>query len=314
MDFIEFTCGINDSNRRIDKVIRIFAKHLSLSQIYKGLRKGLIKVNNKKVQQDHKVNSDDKIQIASFLLEQIETTNQTKKDLFQENMLPEIIFQNEHIIIFNKPRGLNVQKSKKDEISLDEIVKNFYEKKKSNDSLSFVPGPLHRLDKNTTGLVTFSMSIEGARWFSKNIQNHNIKKKYRGIVENTLIHKEEWNDLIKKNDNSEKFKTVLISKDDGKNAITIVTPLKSLKINNNELTYVEYDIKTGRQHQIRAQSSKHNFPLFGDTSYGGKSNSHKHTFYLHAYELSFPKNELGIPEKIIAPLPKDFSDFINNFL
>lgn len=309
MNFKVYICGKNDQDRRIDKVIRILAKDLPLSQIYKGLRNGLIKVNEKKVKNDYKIQENDKIFIAEFLLEEKNDDKNKKNSL--ANQLPDIIFQNAHILILNKRENINVQKAHKNEISLDEIVKDYYRENFSNDSLSFTPGPLHRLDKNTSGLICFSLSLQAARWFSSQIQNHNIQKKYRGIVEGNLLKEETWQDNLDKDEsNTSTFTRVKISEENGKYAITKVIPLRQFSYKNKDLTYVEFDIKTGRQHQIRAQSSYHNYPLFADTAYGGTKIDKKDRFFLHAYQLAFPENDLNIPNKITAPLPPKFLNFL----
>ncbi|MCF0125473.1 MAG: RluA family pseudouridine synthase, partial [Treponema sp.] len=186
MDFRSFKCGKNDEGRRLDKVLRIFLPDISLSLIYKYIRNGLIRVNNKKQKENYRVECEDIIQIADFLFNNdSEATNKNNAPvLFIEN---QIIFKNEHILILNKPYDVKVHG---DKYSLDSAVKNFYEKNIKNDSLSFKPGPLHRLDRKTTGLVAFSLSYKGAEWFSENIKNHNIKKTYSGIIEGKLLKPE----------------------------------------------------------------------------------------------------------------------------
>ena len=165
MEFSNFSTGQNDISRRLDKVIRLFADNLSLPEIYKGIRKGLIKVNNKKTKSDYRIKENDTISIASFLLNNLKADEykaaaggpspSISKDSIN---MPEIVFENEHIIIINKPYNINVHGDKN---SLDKIVEQYYENKGINSSLSFKPGPLHRLDRNTTGLIAFSMSLEG---------------------------------------------------------------------------------------------------------------------------------------------------------
>ena len=84
------------------------------------------------------------------------------------------------------------------------------------------------------------------------------------------------------------------------------------KFNNNSISLVSFNIKTGRKHQIRSQSSLHGHPLLGDTAYHGHSIHHlKRDFYLHAGELYFPDNNLGIPSVLKAPLDDDFYNFLN---
>lgn len=337
MIFKDFFAGDNDNERRLDKVLRIFISETNLSSIYKSIRKGLIKVNDKKTSPDYHIKKGDKISIAEFLFDN--NNNSTKNDIqsskisqssqtasqisyqkikTQQNHIPQIAFQNEHIIIFNKPRNMTVQGNSSD--SLDKIVSAYYETQvHNNTSLSFKTGPLHRIDRFTTGLIAFSWSIDGARWFSESIKNHTIQKKYIGIIQGKLLEQEEWHDFIKKDDNerdNSEFHTVKVlntaSRNDieKKEAFTTVTPLAYGKIDNTEITVAEFFIKTGRHHQIRAQASNHNHPLYGDTAYGGKKNK-ENTFYLHAAKLIIPiNNPLKLPLEITAPLPDDFLQII----
>lgn len=311
MEFTDFSTGNNDISRRIDRISKMILKDFSLSEVYKYLRKGLIKVNHKKVKNDYKIKENDKIQIANFLLSNKNNLNQLKnkkENSFDLNeFIKLIIFENEHILILNKPYGVLVHEK---ENCLDFLVKQYYKTKKTEDSLSFTPGPLHRLDKNTTGLIAFSMSLKGAIWFSQKIQNHLIQKKYIGIVCGKITKDELWEDFIiqkKENEfNKNQFHTVSIKNQNDKNnkneklAITYVSPIKSKKVNNIEVTKVIFSIKTGRKHQIRVQSAFHNHPLFGDSIYDIKNMSNGFTkkHFLHAKTLEFPQNNLGIPRKI----------------
>lgn len=325
MDFLEFNAGIDDNDRRIDKVLRNFIKDVPLSSIYKYIRKNLIKINNKKTTQDYRVKTGDVISIAAFIINDF-SENQSESNNLQKNEETtlkkdlEIVFQNEDILILNKPYDVLVHGS---DNSLDKQVENYYKKINQNKSksLSFTPGPLHRLDRKTTGLLSFSLSLNGARWFSENIKNHTIQKKYVSVVQNKLLHQEEWIDYIEKKsdkDNS-KFHKVEVSKlkenDEQKKCITKITPVKYGKYKNKDITFVEIEIKTGRMHQIRAQASLHNHPLLGDTAYGGlKLEDFSQDFFLHAKELIFPsENPINLPKTVNATLPQPFLEFTDNF-
>lgn len=325
MDFLEFNAGIDDNDRRIDKVLRNFIKDVPLSSIYKYIRKNLIKINNKKTTQDYRVKTGDIISIAAFIINDF-SENQSESNNLQKNEETtlkkdlEIIFQNKDILILNKPYDVLVHRS---DNSLDKQVENYYKKINQNKSksLSFTPGPLHRLDRKTTGLLSFSLSLNGARWFSENIKNHTIQKKYVSVVQNKLLHQEEWIDYIEKKsdkDNS-KFHKVEVSKlkenDEQKKCITKITPVKYGKYKNKDITFVEIEIKTGRMHQIRAQASLHNHPLLGDTAYGGlKLEDFSQDFFLHAKELIFPsENPINLPKTVNATLPQPFLEFTDKF-
>lgn len=312
MEFKEFTAGPDDSDRRLDRVIRKFVQQDSLSGIYKAIRKGLVKVNDKKTDASNHIFQGDVIKIAEFLL------NRDDSAVIENNLKKpfpyEIILQTDDLLFINKPYDIAVHGSVD---SLENIVAQWYKSSGlSSNSLSFKPGPLHRLDRKTTGLLAFSLSLKGARWFTENISTHCIAKKYNGIVEGIISEKQDWIDYISKDfDNDSSFQTVSISseKNDGsKKAVTHVKPISSGSITGRPYTFVEFDIETGRTHQIRSQSALHGHPLAGDTAYNGKPISAKRDFFLHAAELVIPKeNPLGLPEKIQCPIPADFKDFLS---
>ncbi len=275
------------------------------------MRKGLIKINNAKAKPEQTICENDVIKIASFLI----NSKDSHQNIQNKSMeLPPVIFQNTDILFLNKPYGVLVQKASKDDLSLDDCVKNYYNSLNQNASLSFLPGPLHRLDKNTTGLIAFSWSLNGAHWFSQNIQTHTIKKIYLGIVEGTLKEKEIWQDSISKNYKKENnFQTVSVSSPENNdiNAYTTATPIKYGTYKNTPITLVEFDIKTGKTHQIRSQSSFHGYPLLGDKAYGAKKQNLSREYFLHAHTILLPAdNPLSLPEKIECPLLSDMKDFI----
>lgn len=353
MEFKSFTAGKDDSSRRLDKILRILLPSAPLSEIYSITRKGLVKVNEKKAKAELKILEGDKIQIAAFLVEKYGQAAGEKKSQKSENQNTEntarkkdlqviedkskkevqqswdkdnsikasfpfkILFKNQHILILEKPYGITVH-GKND--SMDIQVKKYYSSLKENSSLSFKPGPLHRLDERTSGLIAFSWSLEGAVWFSENIKNHSIKKEYLAIVEGKVEKKESWKDYISKDDDKDNkgFYTVkassLKSSENEKLSLTDISPLKNFKYKNRDLSLVSFNIHTGRTHQIRSTSALHGFPLFGDCIYGAspisKENTGRQELFLHAWRLTFPENPLSLPKSIVCPLPENFKIFL----
>ncbi|MCR4953159.1 MAG: RluA family pseudouridine synthase [Treponema sp.] len=347
MEFKDFTAGNDDDGRRFDKIIRKFLPELSLSELYKLMRKGLIKLNKKKAAPEVKIQSGDVISVAGFLLEKTQTANksmqttnrpQTAPDKTdshphvqslsaknESNLEKSIIFQNEHLLILNKTYDINVHGKN----SLAQIVEDYYKQNSNKTSLAFTPGPLHRLDRKTTGIIVFSWSIKGAQWFSENIKTHAIKKTYVAILQGTLTEPQNWSDEILKDGTTKNgFTTVKVisatkknanartdenaSNPNAKSALTKVTPLKTGFYKGIPVTYAQIQIETGRQHQIRAQSSAHGFPLLGDTAYGGKTLHYKNRdFFLHACKLEFPsENPLNLPAFVECPHPAEFESFL----
>jgi len=315
MEFKDFTAGRDDNGRRLDKVIRIFLNNTPLTEIYKLLRKGLIKLNHKKAKPEARVCQGDVISIAQFILKSgSEAENNSVSQTAVDKVSPlNIVFENDHLLIIDKPYDRTVHGKDdgiyKDVLSYLEVKFDASQNSTIEKSLSFRPGPLHRLDRRTTGLLVFSKSIEGARWFSDGIKNHTIHKKYYGLAEGELNETEVWQDFLSDSENSssEGFYTVE-ENEDGLKAETIARPVAKGKVKGKNITLIEYSIKTGRKHQIRAQSALHKHPLAGDSAYGGqKQKEFKREFYLQAYSLSFPSdNPLNLPSEIKIKLSSDF--------
>lgn len=316
MDFICFTACKNDGNRRFDRVVRRIIEKESLSLIYKNIRKGLILLNGKKASPKKFVSEGDSITIASFLLEG-KTDVQKPETVADINFPKQILFRNEHLLIINKPYDISVQGNK----SIASELVLWYQNPLNNNapSLSFRPGPLHRLDRRTTGLLTCSLSLTGAQWFSENIAAHTIKKTYIAIVQGHLAHEELWDDSIERKDSSAVFSTVTVhisgyTHGQTKEALTKAIPLAYGLYKNAPVTLVKFKITTGRKHQIRAQSAAHLYPLLGDTAYGGYFIDESQQLYLHAYLIDIPENKIGLPLTVIAPIPTNFKKMLSRLL
>jgi len=167
-------------------------------------------------------------------------------------------------------------------------------------SLSFKPGPLHRLDKPSSGIVIFSTGLEGARLFSSLMRERKARKTYLAIIEGEIKKEEIWEDLLERD--SGKKKTFVSASQDGKTAITKIKPLAQKR----GYSLIIAEIATGRTHQIRAQAASHGHPLAQDRKYGGHNldGIGNDGFFLHAWKIEFLDN------KITAPIPKEFKEKI----
>lgn len=167
------------------------------------------------------------------------------------------------------------------------------------------------------------MSIQGARWFCKNIENHKIQKIYYAVMEGKIENAEQWDDFIEnKYENHNNFYTVSafseknLNNNNAKNASMQVFPLANGKFDGKDVTFVKIILKTGRKHQIRCQSALHSFPLLGDSVYGSKKNlqklGFKQDFFLQAAELIIPQNPINLPSHIKIPLNKEFISLLKS--
>lgn len=343
MKFTEFTAKSDDDGKRFDRIARIILKTENLSEVYKLMRKGLVKLNGKKAEPSVRVTEGDIISVAEFLLESNKYSDFSNSALEKSarphiKSIPEnlptsfpfsVVFENDALLVIDKPYDIPVhgsyggkhgahRKNENEIFSVAEAISEFF----PSSSLSFKCAPLHRLDRRTTGILVCSKNIEGARWFSEKLSSHQIKKTYIAITEGIIEKPETWRDYISPNEKiehspSSNFFTVTAS-DYGSPATTNVTPLSYGKFGEKKYTLALFEIETGRKHQIRAQSSRHGHPLLGDESYGAaafpKSLSAKQKLFLHAWKIYFPENELGIPPKISVQPPANFKEILPRLL
>ena len=352
MNFTHFPVQKDDEGRRLDRLVRKFLCEEPLSRIHKSIRNGIVRINGLKKDAAYRVQKGDILDIADFLLQKTDgkPTTSEKRSEESESVAGTSsfftdVFVNEDIRIINKAYGIPVQGGNKNIVSLDDLIKAEYfasRRNKTGDSLSFKPGPLHRIDRRTTGLVTFSQSLRGARLFSQALAEKRIKKEYLAVLQGKLNKMIEAEHFIERGEDTAAnrgrqqtggFKTVHVfgsdSTDDekkppltAKKASSRIEPLAAGFIPEAGLdcTLARVIIETGRTHQIRSQSAFCGFPLLGDTAYGAAPFIYTeaditHKLFLHAFSLSFEKNNpLQIPCKISAQMPPFFQRFVQRYL
>jgi len=292
--YMELITGENDNGRRLDRILRKALPDHPLPLLHRLLRQGKVLVGGKPAKAQDRVESGVKISIP---LKNTEKPSPSACGLPS----PEIIWQDRGLLAVNKPAGLAVHgpasplaNGMAGTYSLDEIVRSFLAEKLP-PSLSFRPGPLHRLDKPSSGIVIFSTSIEGARLFSSLMRESKVRKTYLAIVEGNVEKEETWEDLLVRD--KDKKKTFVSG--GGKTAITKVKPLAGASVKGMWYSLITAEIATGRTHQIRAQAASRGRPLAGDRKYGGHG---KDGFFLHAWKLEF------LEFSIEAPLPQAFKE------
>jgi 23S rRNA pseudouridine955/2504/2580 synthase len=301
---LELKTGPDDAGRRLDRILRKSLPDYSLSLIHRLLRQGKVLVNGKRASPDERVQAGMLIQIKSAVNHDIKQVNKKGRAAPPPLPLPEILWRGSGIIVFNKPSGL----ASHGKDSLDTLVKAWLAGKLPA-SLSFKPGPLHRLDRPTSGIIAFSETLEGAQLFSRLLRERKVKKTYLAIVEGTVSNDEEWQDELSR-DTSLKKTFTGDTLEQTKNALTAVKTLAS----NGLYSLIEAHIVTGRTHQIRAQAASHGHPLAGDVKYGGRRIPQLTTpggFFLHAWKMELEENPAGFPQPLAAPLPDSFRSQIN---
>ncbi len=280
LDFTSFSIQPDDSGRRIDRIVRRLMPETPLSSIYRLFRKGLIRFNGQRVTPGFLVPSTGQLLIASMLLAHTPDISLDRTpEIIPDTSGIERIHETGDIVFINKPSGISVHGPD----SLESLIP---QSEGARESLSFRSGPLHRLDKDTSGLIAFSRSLRGARWFSHALHARQIQKYYVGIVSGFLDITARWQDV-------------------GDGQSEMVTDVHTL-LAGSDSSLLCFHLITGKKHQIRIQCASHGHPLIGDKRYGATDN-HK-TFFLHSWKMIFPEESLpGLPHQLTASLPARFS-------
>ena len=286
---IEQIISKGESNQRVDKYVRKVLNDEPLSFIYKVFRKKDVKANGKWVDIDYIVKENDIVRIYITDEQLKEFTSVKKYENFQFNH--KIIYEDENILIVDKPRGLLVHGDENEKRSTlaNQVISYLISKGEYNprEDKGFVPAPAHRLDRNTSGLVVFGKNLPALQSLLDLFQDkQEVEKYYYALVKGHLDKKGSINAPLLKN---EQTGVVKVDKN-GKTALTLYELDKYYGL----YSLASIQIITGRTHQIRVHMAHIGHPLIGDTKYGdfkeNKLFKEKYNFtdqFLHSYKLKF---------------------------
>ncbi|MCF0231516.1 MAG: RluA family pseudouridine synthase [Enterococcus sp.] len=305
----QFVIEKNDAGQRLDRFLKKYLRNASLSYIYKAIRRD-IKVNGKRQKPDSLILEGDEI---TFYIADDEFTKLTQKnDIIKICESLNIAFENEHVLIVDKPVNLLVHGDKSEKKrTLSNLVISYLAEKgyySPRAEKSFVPGPVNRIDRNTSGLVIFGKTAHAIR-----LLNEIVKDKGEAVKEYLAVTSGDMLKGYKKGcENPIVCQKPIMRNGRLLDAKTVFYPIES----KGEKTLVLCRLFTGRTHQIRIHLTSLGFPVLGDNRYGkeavpspaGKNFGQ----YLYAYRLSFNgerSKELGLDGKVIeGTLPKEFAD------
>ncbi len=295
----------SEEKNRLDSYIASKGLELSRSMIKKLLEDGKITVNGEITKASYKVQLNDKIEID------IEKPKEVKLEA-QEIPL-DVIYEDNDILVVNKQKGLVVHPGNG---NLDGTLANAV-MAHCKDSLSGIggelrPGIVHRLDKDTSGLLIIAKNDKAHIKMSEQIKDRKVKKTYIALVRGIISENEATINMPIGRSTKDRKKMAVTK--NGKEAITHFKVLNRFTTNKASYTLLEVKIDTGRTHQIRVHMAEIGHPVIGDTVYSnGKNEFGVVGQCLHAEKLEFTHPITEKKMKLEAPLPEYFQNIINSF-
>ena len=284
---------------RIDKAISDKDSSLSRVTVQRLIDDGKILVNGKNIKSSYKLNLNDVVTIEKDEPKEVE--------IKAEEIPLDIIYEDDDILVINKQKGLVVHpgNGNPDGTLVNAIMAY------CKDSLSGIggeirPGIVHRIDKDTSGLLIVAKNDKAHINISDQIKNHEVKKTYIALVRGNL--KENMATIDMPIARSNKDRTKMAVSKDGKKAVTHIRVLERF----DGYTLLEVNIETGRTHQIRVHLSQIGYPIVGDMVYSnGKNPFGVEGQMLHSMKLEFKHPITGKEMKLEAPIPEYFENVLN---
>ena len=290
---------VNEEGKRLDVYVSSQDNEITRTTVQRLIEQEHILVNGKKQKASYKVMQGDVITIEEVEAKQTE--------LKAQDIPIDVIYEDKDIIVVNKPKGMVVHPANGNPDGT--LVNSLMALCK--DSLSGIggeirPGIVHRLDKDTSGLLIVAKNDKAHVNMSEQIKNHEVKKTYIALVRGVIKENEATIDMPIGRSTSDRKKMAVTK--NGKNAVTHIKVLERY----DKYTLIEVNIETGRTHQIRVHLSHIGFPIVGDYTYSnGKNEFGVVGQCLHAKCLEFRHPITDKPMKLEAPIPEYFQNIIN---
>lgn len=311
----EIIISANEAGQRMDKFLVKYLNEAPKSFLYKMLRKKNIVLNGKKADGSEKLNLGDSVRL--YLAD--ETIEKFSKVQVQRTCTKlNIIYEDNNILLINKPVGMLSQKAKPQDTSAVEHVITYLLESgqlREEELRSFHPSVCNRLDRNTSGLLAAGKSLAGLQELSELFKNRSLKKFYRCIVSGQVTEPSHISGWLYKDERTNKV--TVLSKERA-DAVRIETEYRPVAV-GTDATLLEVHLITGRTHQIRAHLASVGHPILGDYKYGQKAvnDACKKEYnvqaqLLHAFRLEFPELTGALAnvsrKEFTAGLPEQFQN------
>ena len=295
----KYIINTENKNIRLDKVLTILQNDLTRTMLQKLISEEKILVNGKAEKASYKTKENDVIEIPEIIIPK-------EIELKAEDIPIDIIYEDDDIIVVNKPKGMVVHPANGNpDGTLVNALMNI-----CKDSLSCIggeirPGIVHRIDKDTSGLLIVAKNDKAHLCLSEQIKNREITKKYVALVRGVIKENDATIDMPIGRSTKDRKKMAV--RKEGKKAVTHFKVLQRF----NGYTYLDIKIDTGRTHQIRVHLSEIGYPIVGDTVYSnGKNPFGVEGQMLHAKSLDFKHPITKEQMHLEAPLPEYFKNVL----
>lgn len=297
MTVVTYTIELEQAGERIDKALSSLQSEWSRNQLAGWIADGVVKVNNEEVKAKYKVKEGDVIQIDVPEPEPLE--------VIPEDLQLEIVYEDSDVLVVNKPRGMVVHPAPGHMTGT--LVNGLMHHCQDLSGINGVlrPGIVHRIDKDTSGLLMVAKHDVAHQSLVNQLVNKTVTRKYTALVHGHIAHDKGTIDAPIGRDPKDRQKQAIV--DNGKHAVTHFQVVERF----GDFTLVECRLETGRTHQIRVHMNYIGFPLVGDPKYGPKKTIDFGGQVLHAGVLGFVHPITNEYLEFEAPIPVDFVNLLS---
>ncbi|MDQ0192556.1 RluA family pseudouridine synthase [Paenibacillus wynnii] len=297
-DVTEWTVTAEHARERVDKYItESWEGNISRSQVQLWINDGHVNVNGAPVKANHKLLEGE---VVTVVVPETEVT-----DLVAENIPLEVVYEDSDVIVINKKRGMVVHPAVGHPSGTLVNALMYHCKDLSGINGEIRPGIVHRIDKDTSGLIMAAKNDASHASLSAQLKEHSVTRRYIAIVQGNITHDKGTVDAPIGRDPHDR-KLYVVTQKNSKKSVTHFTVIERF----GDCTLVELQLETGRTHQIRVHMKFIGHPLAGDPIYGRSKGTTMTGQALHAAVLGFVHPSSGEYMEFSAPLPADMEDLL----